>query len=123
VATNPLGHGSLGVVEEVRRVGGQFPTLVRKRVDLPLPKRKAAAYSKIVQEEARILRSLVRDGEANSRLPSCSLLPRQYPRGRLCVSVWGLETLAADVVIPRIEHAGRVPSLLKSIVSHSPLAT
>jgi serine/threonine protein kinase len=59
IATNPLGHGSLGVVEEVRRIGGQFPTLVRKRVDLPLPKRKAAAYLKIVQEEARILRSLV----------------------------------------------------------------
>jgi serine/threonine protein kinase len=59
VATNPLGHGSLGVVEEVRRIGGQFPTLVRKRVDLPLPRRKAAAYLKIVQEEARILRSLV----------------------------------------------------------------
>lgn len=59
VSVNPLGHGSLGVVEEVRRIGGQFPTLVRKRVNLPLQKRKAAAYLKIVQEEARILRLLV----------------------------------------------------------------
>ena len=59
VATNPLGHGSLGVVEEVRRIDGEYPTLVRKRVELPLPKKKAAAYLKIVQEEARILRSLV----------------------------------------------------------------
>lgn len=59
VTTNPLGHGSLGVVEEVRHIGGQFPTFVRKRVKLPLPKTKAAAYLKIVQEEARILRTLV----------------------------------------------------------------
>lgn len=59
VAANPLGHGSLGVVEEVRRVGGPFPTLVRKRVDLPLPKRRATTYLEIVQEEARILRSLI----------------------------------------------------------------
>lgn len=59
VATNHLGHGSLGVVEEVRRIGGQFPTLVRKRVRLPPQRKRAAAYLKIVQEEARILRSLV----------------------------------------------------------------
>jgi hypothetical protein len=59
VATNHLGHGSLGVVEEVRRIGGQFPTLVRKRVKLPPQRKRAAAYLNIVQEEARILRSLV----------------------------------------------------------------
>ena len=59
ISTNPLGHGSLGVVEEVRRIDGQFPTLVRKRISMPVQKSKAAAYLKIVQEEARILRSLV----------------------------------------------------------------
>ncbi|KAF2993797.1 hypothetical protein E8E13_000290 [Curvularia kusanoi] len=58
-AVNPLGHGSLGVVEEVRRIGGYFATFVRKRVRLPPRKKDAAAYLKFVEGEARTLRSLV----------------------------------------------------------------
>jgi serine/threonine protein kinase len=54
-----LGHGSLGIVEEVRRSNTQFPTFVRKRVQLPARKREAKATLEIIQEEAKNLRSLV----------------------------------------------------------------
>ncbi|KAJ8114546.1 hypothetical protein OPT61_g3602 [Boeremia exigua] len=59
IATNPLGHGSLGVVDEVCHKNGQFPSFVRKRVRMPVQKRKVAAYLHIAKEEARILQSLV----------------------------------------------------------------
>lgn len=100
IATNPLGHGSLGVVEEVRRIDGQFPTLVRKRISLPVQKRKAAAYLKIVQEEARILRSLVHphivtligsyEDMKQSKRPSYCLLMSPVGEG-------DLETFLTDV--------------------------
>jgi serine/threonine protein kinase len=54
-----LGQGSLSVVEEVRCTTRQYPSFVRKRVTMPVSRQRAAAYRKIVQEEARILSSLV----------------------------------------------------------------
>lgn len=54
-----LGHGSLGIVEEVRRLNTQLPTFVRKRVQLPARKREANATLEIIQEEAKNLRLLV----------------------------------------------------------------
>ncbi|KAF2736344.1 kinase-like protein [Polyplosphaeria fusca] len=50
-----LGHGSLGVVEEVR-VSSQYPSFVRKRVQIPYNKRKQ--YLKIIKQEAEVLQSL-----------------------------------------------------------------
>jgi serine/threonine protein kinase len=54
-----LGHGSLGIVEEVQRSNMQLPTFVGKRVQLPAHKREAKATLDIIQEESRILRALV----------------------------------------------------------------
>jgi serine/threonine protein kinase len=54
-----LGHGSLGIVEEVQRSNTQLPTFVRKRVQLPARKREAKAKLEIIQEEARNLKALV----------------------------------------------------------------
>jgi len=54
-----LGHGSLGIVEEVRRSDMKLPTFVRKRVQLPARKREAKATLEIIQEEARNLKALV----------------------------------------------------------------
>lgn len=53
-----LGHGSLGVVDEVRRANTQLPTLVRKQVKLPAQKRMAERIKAIVQDEAAVLRRL-----------------------------------------------------------------
>jgi hypothetical protein len=50
-----LGHGSLGVVEEVR-VSPNYPSFVRKRVQIPYNKRKQ--YLRIISQEAQALRSL-----------------------------------------------------------------
>jgi hypothetical protein len=50
-----LGHGSLGVVEEVR-VSPQHRSFVRKRVQVPYYKRKQ--YLKIIGQEAHVLRTL-----------------------------------------------------------------
>ena len=50
-----LGHGSLGVVDEVRRTATHLPTLVRKRVQLPTQRRTAAKIRAIMQEEAAVL--------------------------------------------------------------------
>ncbi|KAF2266485.1 kinase-like protein [Lojkania enalia] len=50
-----LGHGSLGVVEEVR-VSPEHQSFVRKRVQIPYYKRKQ--YLKIINQEARVLQSL-----------------------------------------------------------------
>jgi hypothetical protein len=54
-----LGHGSLGIVEEVRRSNTQVPTFVRKRVQIPTRKREAKATLDIIQQEARNLKALV----------------------------------------------------------------
>jgi hypothetical protein len=59
IACRILGHGSLGVVEEVRRKDTQLPTFVRKRVQLSPRKSQAKATLAIIQEEARNLASLV----------------------------------------------------------------
>lgn len=53
-----LGHGSLGLVEEVRREGTERPSLVRKRVQLSRHKRLAEATMRIIREEAANLRRL-----------------------------------------------------------------
>jgi hypothetical protein len=50
-----LGHGSLGVVEEVR-VSPAYPSFVRKRVQIPYNKRKQ--YLRIISQEATVLQSL-----------------------------------------------------------------
>lgn len=50
-----LGHGSLGVVEEVR-VSAQHKSFVRKRVQVPYYKRKQ--YLKIISQEAQVLQTL-----------------------------------------------------------------
>ncbi|KAF2120015.1 kinase-like domain-containing protein [Lophiotrema nucula] len=50
-----LGHGSLGVVEEVR-VSPQRQSFVRKRVQIPYYKRKQ--YLKIISQEAQALQNL-----------------------------------------------------------------
>ncbi|KAF2194461.1 kinase-like protein [Zopfia rhizophila CBS 207.26] len=50
-----LGHGSLGVVEEVR-TSPAHPTFVRKRVQIPYYKRKQ--YLKIINQEAQVLQDL-----------------------------------------------------------------
>lgn len=52
-----LGHGSLGVVEEVRR-SEMFPSLVRKRVKVPTQKRLAEKITAIIEEEIATLRRL-----------------------------------------------------------------
>ncbi|KAF1851072.1 kinase-like protein [Cucurbitaria berberidis CBS 394.84] len=59
VVCNVLGHGTLGIVEEVRRRNTQLPTFVRKRVQLSARKQQAKATLRIIQEEARNLKSLV----------------------------------------------------------------
>jgi hypothetical protein len=51
-----LGQGSLGLVEEVRLKDTQLPTFVRKRVKLPVSKRKSLL--KIIKEEAENLKPL-----------------------------------------------------------------
>ncbi|PSN74956.1 kinase-like protein [Corynespora cassiicola Philippines] len=50
-----LGHGSLGVVEEVR-ISSRCPSFVRKRVQIPYHKRKQ--YLKIIRQEAHVIQSL-----------------------------------------------------------------
>jgi len=50
-----LGHGSLGVVEEVR-VSAEYPSFVRKRVQIPYNKRKQ--YLRIISQEAQVLQNL-----------------------------------------------------------------
>jgi hypothetical protein len=50
-----LGHGSLGVVEEVR-VSPEHVSFVRKRVQIPYYKRKQ--YLKIINQEAQVLKNL-----------------------------------------------------------------
>jgi hypothetical protein len=50
-----LGHGSLGVVEEVR-VSSDYPSFVRKRVQIPYNKRKQ--YLRIISQEAQVLQNL-----------------------------------------------------------------
>lgn len=50
-----LGHGSLGVVEEVR-VSPYYSSFVRKRVQIPYYKRKQ--YLKIIGQEAQVLQNL-----------------------------------------------------------------
>ncbi|KAF2474126.1 kinase-like protein [Lindgomyces ingoldianus] len=56
IVCNILGHGSLGIVEEVKIKGGALPTFVRKRVQLPVNRRRATL--KVIQEEAKALESL-----------------------------------------------------------------
>ena len=50
-----LGHGSLGVVEEVR-VAPQYKSFVRKRVQIPHSKRQQ--YLKILESETKVLHEL-----------------------------------------------------------------
>ncbi|KAF2873997.1 kinase-like domain-containing protein [Massariosphaeria phaeospora] len=50
-----LGHGSLGVVEEVR-ISPDYATFVRKRVQLPYYRRKQ--YLDIIRQEAQVLKTL-----------------------------------------------------------------
>jgi hypothetical protein len=50
-----LGHGSLGVVEEVR-ISPLFQSFVRKRVQIPFYRRKQ--YLSIINQEARVLQDL-----------------------------------------------------------------
>jgi hypothetical protein len=50
-----LGHGSLGVVEEVR-ISPLFQSFVRKRVQIPFNRRKQ--YLSIIHQEARVLQDL-----------------------------------------------------------------
>ncbi|KAF3038186.1 hypothetical protein E8E12_008651 [Didymella heteroderae] len=52
-----LGHGSVGIVEEVRRTE-MFPTLVRKRAQLPAQKRLAEKTTAVIEEEIATLRNL-----------------------------------------------------------------
>jgi serine/threonine protein kinase len=54
---NTLGQGSLGIVEEVRRKDTQLPTLVRKRIIVPFRRRQTILQ--IIQDEAKILKSLM----------------------------------------------------------------
>ncbi|KZM21846.1 ATP binding [Ascochyta rabiei] len=56
---NHLGKVSLGFVEEVRCRNSQVPTFVRKRVMFPPSNRQAFSHLMVVQEEAKILRSLI----------------------------------------------------------------
>jgi serine/threonine protein kinase len=51
-----LGQGSLGIVEEVRRKDTQLPTLVRRRIIVPFRRRQIILQ--IIQDEAKILKSL-----------------------------------------------------------------
>ena len=53
---SPLGHGSLGIVEEVQ-ISKQYPSFVRKRVQIPYHNRNQRL--KIIKQEARVLESLV----------------------------------------------------------------
>lgn len=53
-----LGKGSLGVVDEVRRKGTELPTIVRKRVALPIQKKKEEQIREIIRKEAATLRAL-----------------------------------------------------------------
>ncbi|KAF2466251.1 kinase-like protein [Lindgomyces ingoldianus] len=50
-----LGHGSLGVVEEVR-IGPEYTSFVRKRVQIPYNRRRQ--YLKIISQEAQVLQNL-----------------------------------------------------------------
>ncbi|ORY16390.1 kinase-like domain-containing protein [Clohesyomyces aquaticus] len=50
-----LGHGSLGVVDEVR-VSQEYPSFVRKRVQIPFNRRKQ--YLNIMKQEAQVLQDL-----------------------------------------------------------------
>ncbi|KAJ4364676.1 hypothetical protein N0V83_009273 [Neocucurbitaria cava] len=59
VVCNVLGHGSLGIVDEVRRRDTTLPTFVRKRVQLPARKAQAKAILNIIQGECENLKSLV----------------------------------------------------------------
>jgi serine/threonine protein kinase len=54
-----LGHGSLEIVEGVRWKDTQLLTVVRKRVQLPARKAQAKDSLRIIQEEAKHLKSLV----------------------------------------------------------------
>jgi hypothetical protein len=54
VVSGCLGHGSLGIVEEVHRP--TFPSFVRKRVQIPRYQRQKRL--RIIQEEARVLEDL-----------------------------------------------------------------
>ncbi|KAF2488704.1 kinase-like protein [Lophium mytilinum] len=56
IVCSHLGHGSLGVVEEVRVAESGFETFVRKRVQLPYHQRKRRLQ--IIQEEAKVLEDL-----------------------------------------------------------------
>jgi hypothetical protein len=51
-----LGHGALGTVEEVKLKGGDFPSFVRKRVQLHMPRR--GENLKAIQQEVKVLESL-----------------------------------------------------------------
>jgi hypothetical protein len=53
-----LGNGSIGVVEEVRRLDTTSPTLVRKRVKISVSKRLAETITQIVREEISTLTRL-----------------------------------------------------------------
>jgi serine/threonine protein kinase len=59
VSCSVLGHGSLGIVEEVRCKNTDLLTFVRKRVQLPARKLQAEATLTIIQAEAKNLASLV----------------------------------------------------------------
>ncbi|CAO2653749.1 Nn.00g031600.m01.CDS01 [Neocucurbitaria sp. VM-36] len=59
VACRVLGHGSLGIVDEVRRRNTTLPTFVRKRVQLSARKAQAKATLNIIQKESENLKSLV----------------------------------------------------------------
>ncbi|KAF2738606.1 kinase-like protein [Polyplosphaeria fusca] len=59
VVVSVLGNGSLGIVEEVTHKSLQFPTLARKKIQLPFSKLKQSQRRNIIQEEAKILQQLV----------------------------------------------------------------
>ena len=51
-----LGHGSLGIVEEVQ-ISKRYPSFVRKRVQIPYYNRNQ--HLQIIKQEARVLESLI----------------------------------------------------------------
>lgn len=55
---NQLGNGSIGYVEEVRRLGTSFPTLVRKRIIVPRHKKRAETIIEIIRDEIATLTRL-----------------------------------------------------------------
>jgi len=56
IVISSLGHGSLGIVEEVQ-ISKWYPNFVRKRVQIPYHNRNQRL--KIIKQEARVLESLV----------------------------------------------------------------